>query len=264
MIQAEHAQSDNMRQTALPLDHWQPYAQQFGADPRRSDDALLNRLLRELSPDHTVIDVGAGGGRLALPIALHCKHVTAVEPSESMGKVLTDGARDHNIENISLVQSRWEEAEVENADQILSVHVIYTVQDICSFVRKLQSHARVQAMVVIYDAAPQSQIYHLWEMVHGTPRLALPSAPEFKEVLHELHIDSREEPLPAQTPRGFDSTDQALEQISLRLYLGQDDPKREVLARILKQELNQSDGLFQIKDAVPLQPWLIRLTGSVS
>ena len=101
-------------------------------------------------------------------------------------------------------------------------------------------------------------------MVHGTPRLALPSAPEFKEVLHELHIDSREEPLPAQTPRGFDSTDQALEQISLRLYLGQDDPKREVLARILKQELNQSDGLFQIKDAVPLQPWLIRLTGSVS
>ena len=264
MIQAEHAQSDNMRQTDPPLDHWRSYAQQFSTDPRRSDDALLNRLLRELSPDHTLIDVGAGGGRLALPIALHCKHVTAVEPSESMGKVLTGGARDHHIENISLVRSRWEEAEVDNADQILAVHVIYTVQDIDRFVRKLQSHARVQAMVVIYGTAPQSQMYPLWEMVHGRPRLALPSAPEFKEVLRELHIDSQEEALPAQPPRGFDSPDQALEQISLRLYLGQDDPKRDVLGRILEHELNQSDGAFQIKGAVPLQPWLIRLTGSVS
>ena len=65
MIQAEHAQSDGMRPAPPPVDHWRPYARQFGVDPRRTDDGLLNRLLEEISPDDTIIDVGAGGGRLA-------------------------------------------------------------------------------------------------------------------------------------------------------------------------------------------------------
>jgi len=264
MIQAEHAQSDAMRPAPPPVDHWRPYARQFSADPRRSDDSLLDRLLEEIAPDQNVIDVGAGGGRLALPIALHCKHVTAVEPSPAMGEVLASGAEDHQIDNISLVQSGWEEARVDPADHTLCVHVLYTIQDIGGFVKKLEGHARVQVMVVMYGAAPQSQNYPLWERVHGTPRLPLPSVPEFREVLRELGIDAREESLPAQPVRGFDSLDQALDQLSQRLYLGDDGPQRDMLARILPQELEETGGVFRIRGAVPLQPWLIRWTGSAS
>ncbi|MCH7714048.1 MAG: methyltransferase domain-containing protein [Chloroflexi bacterium] len=264
MIQAEHAQSDAMRPAPPPDDHWRPYARQFSADPRRSDDAMLNRLLEEVSPDHTVIDVGAGGGRLALPIALHCRHVTAVEPSPAMGEVLSTGAEDHKIDNISLVHSEWQNARVDPADQTLCVHVLYTIQDIGGFVKKLEAHARVQVMVVMYGAAPQSQNYPLWEKVHGTPRLPLPSVPEFREVLKELGIDAREEALPAQPARGFDSLEQALDQLSQRLYLGGDGPQRDMLARMLPQELEETDGVFRIRGAAPLQPWLIRWAGSAS
>ena len=264
MIQEEHAQSDAMRPAQPPVDHWRPYARQFSADPRRSGDALLDRLLEEISPDHTVIDVGAGGGRLALPIALHCSHVTAVEPSPAMGEVLSSVAREHGIENISLVQSDWEEARVDPAAQTLCVHVLYTIQDIEGFVGKLQDHARKQVMVVMYGAPPQSQNYPLWEKVHGTPRLPLPSVPEFKEVLSELGIDAREEPLLAQPARGFDSLEQALDQLSQRLYLDEDDPKRDMLARMLPQELEESGGVFRIRGAVPQQPWLIRWAGSAA
>ena len=73
MVEAEHAQSDRMRQELPPEDHWQPYAQQFRADPSRADDPLLTRLLETVGSHHTVMDVGAGGGRLALPLALRCK-----------------------------------------------------------------------------------------------------------------------------------------------------------------------------------------------
>lgn len=264
MIQVEHAQSDAMRPAPPPVDHWRPFARQFSADPRRSDDALLNRLLEEISPEHTVIDVGAGGGRLALPIALRSQHVTAVEPSPAMGEVLTSGAQEHHIENISLVQSGWEGATVDPADQTLCVHVLYTIQDIGAFVKKLQAHSRVQVMVVMYGAPPQSQNYPLWEKVHGTPRLALPSVPEFRDVLHELGIEAREEALTAQPARGFDSLEQALDQISQRLYLGEDDPKRDTLARMLPEELEETGGVFRIRGAVPLQPWLIRWAGSAS
>ena len=262
MIQAEHAQSDAMRPAPPPVDHWRPYARQFSADPRRSDDSLLNRLLEEIAPDQTIIDVGAGGGRLALPIALHCSQVTAVEPSPAMGEVLSSGAREHHIDNISLVRSGWEEARLDPADQTLCVHVLYTIQDIGGFVKKLEAHARAQVMVVMYAAAPQSQNYPLWQKVHGTPRLPLPSMPEFKDVLRELGIEAREELLPAQPARGFDSLEQALDQLSRRLFLGEDDPKRDMLARMLPQELEESGGVFRIRGAVPLQPWLVRWAGS--
>lgn len=262
MIQAEHAQSDEMRPAPAPADHWRPYARQFGADPRRKDDEFLNRLLKEISPSQTLIDVGAGGGRLALPIALHCRHVTAVEPSAAMGEVLSGLAGEHGIDNISLVRSRWDEATVEPADQTLCVHVLYTIQDIGGFVQKLQDHATGQAMVVLYEAPPQSQNYPLWQKVHGTPRLPLPSAPEFREVLQELGIDAQEEPFPAQPARGFDGLEQAMDQLCQRLYLGEGEPKRDLLSNMLPQELEESGGVFRIRGAVPLQPWLIRWRGS--
>ncbi|PKB78658.1 MAG: hypothetical protein BZY88_17285, partial [SAR202 cluster bacterium Io17-Chloro-G9] len=187
---------------------------------------------------------------------------TAVEPSPAMGEVLSSVAREHQIDNITLVQSGWEDARVDPADQTLCVHVLYTIQDIGGFVRKLAAYARGQVMVIMYGAPPQSQNYPLWEKVHGTTRLPLPSVPEFREVLRDLGIEPREEPLIEQPARGFDSLEQALDQLSGRLFLGEDDPKKEMLTRILPEELEETDGVYRIRGAVPLQPWLIRWAGS--
>ncbi len=37
MVQAEHAQSDSMRKEEPPTDSWRNLAQNFKADPRRTD-----------------------------------------------------------------------------------------------------------------------------------------------------------------------------------------------------------------------------------
>ena len=44
MVRAEHEQSDSMRKEDPPADSWSNFAQQFRADPRRTDDPLLNHL----------------------------------------------------------------------------------------------------------------------------------------------------------------------------------------------------------------------------
>jgi hypothetical protein len=257
MIRAEHAQSEKMRVPAPTGDHWQDYAQMFRTDPHRSGDPLLDRLLEEVSPEDILIDVGAGGGRMALPLALHCRQVVAVEPSPSMARVLEQQAQEHGIGNIALVQASWEEAEVEPADLTLCCHVLYTVQEIRPFLKRLESHSRKRVLIVLYDAPPQSQIYPLWQEIHGEERLPLPSLPELEEVLHELGIEAQIEMLFPQPPRCFDSLEQVIDQLSRRLYLAEGSLKKARLTSILPERLEVVDGTFYIRDAQLVRPALV-------
>ena len=257
MVEAEHAQSERARGSPPPDDHWKPYAQQFKADPDRSDDPLLNRLLEELKPHHTVIDVGAGAGRLALPLAHRCQHVTAVEPSPSMGSALIEQASDYAIRNVTLVQSRWEDAEVESADIVLCVHVLYSVKNIEGFLRKMEVHCRERILIVLYEAPPQSQIYSLWNRIHGVERLPLPSILELEEVLGELGIEAQLEAQAPQGVRGFDSLEQASAQLSQRLYLVPGSHEHSLLESLLPDLLEETDGVFRVRGAQPLKPVLV-------
>ena len=51
-------------------DTWEALTPSFKADPRRTDDPEISRLLQEVQPTTTVLDVGGGAGRFALPLAL--------------------------------------------------------------------------------------------------------------------------------------------------------------------------------------------------
>ena len=262
MILAEHAQSERMRATLAEeppatRDHWQPYANMFQADPHRTDDAILNRLRQEIQQHHTVIDVGAGGGRMALPLALCCRQVVAVEPSPSMGEVLLKQTAEYSINNVSLVSATWEDAQVEPADLALCCNVLYTVQEIGYFLRKLEAHAGEQVLVVMYNAPPQSQLYPLWEEIHGEERLALPSLPQFEQVLAEMGVDAKIDYLPPRDGYGFDSLEQAVQQLSRRLYLPEASDKQAKLVEILTQRLEEIQGKLRVRGDVPLVPALI-------
>jgi ubiquinone/menaquinone biosynthesis C-methylase UbiE len=51
----------------------------------------------------TVLDVGAGGGQSALPLAKYAAQVIGVEPEAAMRAVAEQSARDHGVENVSFL-----------------------------------------------------------------------------------------------------------------------------------------------------------------
>ena len=258
MVEVEHAQSERMREESPPDDHWQNSAHHFRADPRRSDDPLVNRLLQEVNPQDVLLDVGAGAGRLALPLALRCRKVIAVEPSPSMASLLLQVAAESSIRNIYLVQGKWDEAEVDLADMVLCAHVVYTVVDIVPFLRKLEAHGEKGVLIILFREPPQSQIYPLWKQVHGEDRLPLPGLPQLRDVLREMRIDAHVEMLPAQSRTGFDSPEEALEELSGRLFIGKAaSPKKDVLERLLPDILEDVDGMLRIRGAQPLAAGLV-------
>ena len=256
MIQVEHAQSDSMRKEERPADSWANFAQQFRANPRRTDDILVNFLRQQVTSDQVVLDVGAGGGRMALPLALCSKEVIAVEPSPSMCRVLREVAAEFDIKNVEVVEADWLDAQVSKADVALCCNVVYTIQEIERFVRKLEESAK-RVLVVMFQAAPQSQIYPLWEPVHGEPRLPLPSLPEFLEVLDQLAIEPEVEVVHMERNRGFDSLEIAKDQLARRLYVMPESVEMERLEALLPQVLEEKDGGFSIKGATPLEPRVI-------
>ena len=141
-VESHHAQSLKIQADAhwSSGDFWRPFAQFFKQDARRTDDPVIDKFLTKISPDSTVLDVGGGAGRIALPLALNCSHVTVVEPSESMVEGLREAADEADIKNVTVVQSLWEDAKIEPADVVICAHVLYGVADAEPFIRKLEAY----------------------------------------------------------------------------------------------------------------------------
>jgi len=68
--------------------------------------------IMDLRPGDTVLDVGAGTGRLAVPIASMAAHVTALDPSGGMLSILRDRMAEKGRSNYSCVQMRWEDVRI--------------------------------------------------------------------------------------------------------------------------------------------------------
>jgi SAM-dependent methyltransferase len=190
-IEAHNEQTVRTRGDLVYEDMWSTLAQRFKDDPRRNDDPVVNDLAAWLTPESTVLDVGGGAGRYALPLALRAKHVTVVEPSPSMLEALRQSALDAGIENVSAVEGSWEEADVAAHDVVLCANVVYGVAEIGEFVGKLAEAARDRVAIVLYMDAPLSRMSPIWTEVHGEERIDMPGLPELLPVLWELGILSR-------------------------------------------------------------------------
>jgi SAM-dependent methyltransferase len=123
--------------------YWDRRAPSFARSTRARADEFLDVVAPYLSPRKTLIDVGAGAGRHALPLAERLEWVTAVEPSEGMRALIP--LRD----NMTVVASTWEDAAVAPADLVICCHVMYGVEEPVSFIAKMErsSHERIFIMM---------------------------------------------------------------------------------------------------------------------
>jgi SAM-dependent methyltransferase len=125
--------------------YWDRRAKSFARSTHHRAGDLLQVLEPFLSPQKTLIDVGAGTGRHATPLASRLEWVTAVEPSEGMRSHIPP------LDNMTIVASGWEEAEVAPADLVICSHVIYGVAEPVPFLEKMQRSARERVFVMMRE-----------------------------------------------------------------------------------------------------------------
>lgn len=90
----------------------------------RMDEEEFNRLKQFVNRESTVLEIGAGCGRLAIPFARYVKKVIAVEPSIEGIKIMRNLAARWNISNIEYINETWERARPkEKCDLVVAAYL---------------------------------------------------------------------------------------------------------------------------------------------
>lgn len=242
-VRENREQAERVRETPPAGDFYAPVASRFRADPRRTDDAALEILRSLVEAGETWLDIGAGGGRYALPIALVAGRVIAVEPSPGMAGVLRSGMEEHGITNVDIVQSRWPMEGGPEADVSLISHVGYDVEEIGPFLDAMEAATRRLCVAVFLDRAPSAAASPFWEIVHGEPRVELPALREFLVLqlargrLCEVRLSYRD----VQT---FDSPEAPLEFLRFQTFIEPGGEKEQRLREALARTVVEVDGRY--------------------
>jgi len=178
-VRANREQVERFREESESSDFYAPIARNFAFDPRRTDEPILEAIRNLAQPDETWVDIGAGGGRYALPLALRTREVIAVDPSDGMLAVLREGMADNGIGNIRIVQSRWPSDQDVEADVAIISHVGYDIEEIGPFLDAMERAAKRLCVAVLLARAPASLAEPFWPEIHGEARASLPALPEF-------------------------------------------------------------------------------------
>jgi SAM-dependent methyltransferase len=145
-----------------PMKRYRTHAQQR----RQRPDPLLDYVVQSIDNNVTVLDIGAGNGRWTVPLAQKAKAVTAVEPAADMLEMLNENLQSSRLK-VQVVQSSWEEAQVETYDIAICAHAMYSSPNLKSFVRKMEQHARKSCYLEIRLPPVDGVIGDLAHSIYG-------------------------------------------------------------------------------------------------
>lgn len=265
MVREEMEQAERVRTLGNQADDfWAKLARSFRppAEHGHEEDATVAALAALITPGDRALDVGAGGGRIAVPLARRCRGVVAVEPSPAMRAVLEEAIREQGVANVRVVPGTWEDVDVEPAELAFASHVTYSVRAIDPFLRKLTDRAIKRAALVIMTDPPQTPFAPFWRAVYGEDRLRLPCRDEALAVLREIGADPAIIPLPPIPVGPFGTREEALDTLRLRLFAAPGTPADDRLQAAFADLTEERDGRLWPKDARPRERQIVAWRGT--
>ena len=229
-------------------------------DPYRTDDPVLNSLYAVVGADTTVLDVGGGAGRFALPLATRAKHVTVVEPSADGVEMLRSRAAEIGVTNLTVIQSPWEDAEAPSAEVALCSLTLHHVSDAAPFVAKMQAHATERVLVVEMMETPGSLEIPFYLRVHGSAPTPLPGLPDVLRLLWAMDIYPDVAMLTAETAALDIDRDAAMAQLRRRLAVEEGTEADERLRAAAEELLEETPEGFTVRGVGPHRTAMVSWT----
>jgi ubiquinone/menaquinone biosynthesis C-methylase UbiE len=201
----------------------------------------------EITSESRVLDIGAGPGTLAIPFSKRVSHVTVVEPAEGMTSVLREKMAEEGVDNIDIVQKRWEDVNVADDlnppyDVVIASYSL-GMPDIRSAIENMIEAAAPGGHIYLYHFAGETHWdgdgRYLWPRLHGKEYQPGPKSDVLYNVLYSMGIYPHIRSFRLQHVQRFGSMDAAMEHFHHEYRISTPEQEAivaEYLARVLKEE----------------------------
>jgi len=208
-------------------------------------DAILPVILPRASEIKTFLDVGAGCGALAIPLARAGKKVTAIEPAAQMARLLKEDSEREGLD-IDCIGAAWEEVaqsrEVEGHDAVICANVPGLLKDGEAFLRQADKLAK-KAVFLITGADPQADKFYYKELFPLIFKKDFSSREDYLKTyntLHSMGIFANVEIVEYNFDQPFDNLEEAVE--FWKEYMGiVTEEHDEKLMAYLKTKLKETE-----------------------
>ena len=229
-----------------PAAHWDKRAAAYRRVTRDERSATEQELaILGVQPGETVLDMGAGTGRLAVPVARTAAHVTALDPSEGMLAILRERMAAEGLTNYSCLRKRWEDTvigrDVEPHDVVVAAFSL-GFYDLAAALEKLDAAAR-RAVYIFWHAGEwrNSGEMALYRTVFGDEAAGEKGYPDYifpVNILHDAGIYPNVRIYRAAWDAVYDSVEDAARAWAAMHNPGMEDlaPVREYFARALRKD----------------------------
>lgn len=213
----------------------------------RSDFAakVLGAIGPALADCRDALDVGAGCGALALPLARRLERVTALEPSAAMARGLRRAAAAAGLGNVTVVEAAWGAVDVAPHDLVVCAHVGELLKAGSDFLAAAPALTR-RLLVLVRDAPrreDQDKFFYreLYPALLGRVYEQRSYADETLAGLRALGIEPRVITVEYSSDQPFDGLEEACD--FWMTYMGLEGPgPRAYLEGFLRERLLARDG----------------------
>ena len=215
----------------------------FRRDSPVRPDPLLDFVLQNLTGKQSFLDIGAGNGRWTIPAAKIVRNVTAVEPSDSMLEILNENISKAELDNIRILQGRWEEIDIEPHDIVSCTHALYETKDFSAFIRKMEGNARERCYLVLRLPPYDGITGELCQKIYGHPYDS-PNAHLAYYALYSMGIYPNvlvEEDMHNWRDTTFD---EAFSRVKRHLNVGASSEYDDLIRETLSRRLTLDDGVY--------------------
>ncbi|MDP6154572.1 MAG: class I SAM-dependent methyltransferase [Candidatus Thermoplasmatota archaeon] len=243
------------------VEYWNRRAESFNRNAGdKRGELTVDKLVKLFGIDETstVLDIGAGTGRLAIPLARVAKSVTAVEPSPEMMKFLKMNASAERLGNISFVQKRWGDAaagkEIKKHDIVIACHSL-SMMNIRNALAKMNELCERYACIYAFGGKRVWDFTNLWPRLYGEKFVPGPSYIYLVNLLYYMSINANVEINKRKMERRYGNLDSAMEETKIKLDI-RDDKKDGIIRKYLIDTLQEENGeLFHVKEFEEVMIW---------